>query len=62
MSFYDGKEIKSKYNDFKHLLQKISGDLLEMLKQKIVYSYEYMDSFEEFFEDKLPDRCELFSF
>ena len=62
MSFYDGKEIKSKYNDFKHLLQKIRGDLLEMLKQKIVYSYEYMDSFEEFFEDKLPDRCELFSF
>ena len=62
MSFYDGKEIKSKYNDFKDLTQKFSGDLLELIKQKIVYSYEYMDSFEQFFEDKLPDRCELFSF
>ena len=55
MSFYDGKEIKSKYNDFKDLTQKFSGDLLELIKQKIVY-------FEQFFEDKLPDRCELFSF
>ena len=46
MSFYDGKEIKSKYNDFKDLTQKFSGDLFELIKQKIVYSYEYMDSFE----------------
>ena len=33
-------------NDFKHLSQKFSGDLLELIKQKIVYSYKYMDSFE----------------
>ena len=26
-----------------------------------MYPYEYMDSFEKFFEDKLPDKCELFS-
>ena len=23
--------------------------------------YEYMDSFKKFFEDKLPDRCQIFS-
>ena len=62
MSFYDGKEIKSKYNDFKHLSQKFGGDLLQLIKQERVYSDECMDSFEYFFEDKLPNRCELFSF
>ena len=37
------------------------GDLLELVKQKGVYPYEYMDSFEKFYEDKLPDRYELYS-
>ena len=48
-------------NDFKYLSQKLSGDLLELVKQKGVYPYEYMDNFEKFSEDKLPDRCEFFS-
>ena len=39
-------------NDFKHLTQEFSDDLLELVKQKEVYSHEYMDSFAKFFEDK----------
>ena len=27
-----------------------------------MYPYECMDSFKKFFDDKLPDRCEFFSF
>ena len=49
-------------NDFKYLSEEFSGDLLELVKQKRVYPYEYMNSFEKFSEDKLPDRCEFFSF
>ena len=37
------------------------GDLLELVERKDVYPYEYMDSFEKFYEDKLPYRCELYS-
>ena len=29
---------------------------LELLKQKDAYSYEYMDSFKRFDEEKLPDK------
>ena len=48
-------------NDFKYLSQEFSGELLELVKQEGVFPYEYMDSFEKFFEDKLPNRCRLFS-
>ena len=48
-------------NEFKYLSQEFSGDLLKLVKQKGVYPYEYMDSFESFFEDKLLDRCKFFS-
>ena len=48
-------------NNFKYSSQEFSGDLLELVKQKVVYPYEYMDSFYKFSEDKLPDRCESFS-
>ena len=37
-------------NNFKYLSQEFSGDLLELVKQKGVYPYEYMDSFEKFSE------------
>ena len=47
--------------DFKYLLEEFSGDLLELVKQKGVYLYEYMDSSENFFDEKLPDRYEFFS-
>ena len=49
-------------NDFKYLSQEFRGDLLQLVKQKGVYPKEYMDSFETFSEDKLPDRCEFYSF
>ena len=39
-------------NNFKLLSQELSGDLSELIKHKGVYPYEYMDSFEKFFEDK----------
>ena len=48
-------------NNFKHLSQEFSGDLLELVKQKGVFPYQYMDSFANFFEEKLPGRCEFFS-
>ena len=47
-------------NDFKYLSHEFSCDLLELVKQEEGYSYEYMDSFEKFSEDKVPDRCEFF--
>ena len=47
--------------DFKYLSQEFSGDLLELVKQKGVYPYEYMDSFKKFFEVKLPDRSQFFN-
>ena len=34
---------------------------IKISKQIAVYSYEYMDRFKEFFDKKLPDRCEFFS-
>ena len=46
-------------NDFKYLSQEFSGDLLELVKQKGVYLYYYIDSVAKFFEDKLPDRFEF---
>ena len=49
-------------NYFKYLFsQEFSDDLLKLEKQKGVYLYEYMDSFEKFFEDKLLDKCNFFS-
>ena len=47
--------------DFTYLPQEFSGDLLKLVKQKGVYPYEYMDSFKNFFEDKLFDRSKFFS-
>ena len=48
-------------NDIKYLSQEFSGDLLELAKQKGVYPYEYIDSFEKFSEDRLPDRYEFYN-
>ena len=48
-------------NDFKHLSQEFTGEYLKLVKQKGVYQYEYMDSFKQFFDNTLPERCELFS-
>ena len=48
-------------NDFKHLSEEFSGELLKLIKQKGMYPYQYMDSFKKFFENKLPNRCKFFS-
>ena len=49
-------------NDFRYLSEEFSGDFLELVKQKRVYPYEYMDSFKKFFENKLLDRCDFHNF
>ena len=49
-------------NHFKYLCEELSGEYLELVKQKGVYPYEYMNSFKKFSENKLSDRCKFFSF
>ena len=46
-------------NDFKYFSEEFSGKFLELVKEKGVYPYEYMNSFKKFSEDKLPDKCEF---
>ena len=48
-------------NDFKYLSEEFRGEFLKLVKQKRVYSYEYMNSFKKLSEGKLPDRCKIFS-
>ena len=48
-------------NDFKYLSEEFSGIFLELVKEKGVCPYEYMDSFKIFSEDKLPDKCKFFN-
>ena len=48
-------------NDIKHLSQEFSGNLLELVKQKSVHLYEYIDSFKKFSDKQLPDRFKFFS-
>ena len=47
--------------DIKYLVEEFGSEKLELLKQKGVYPYEYMDSFEKFNEEKLPARKHFFS-
>ena len=48
-------------NDFEYLSEEFSGEFAKLVKQKVVYPYEYMDSFKKFSEDKLLDRSKFFS-
>ena len=48
-------------NDFKYLLQEFTGKQLKLVKQKRVYPYEHMGSFERFSEGKIPNRYEFYS-
>ena len=48
-------------NDCKYLSEEFRGKFLKLVKQKGLYPYEYMDSFKKFSENKLPDRCKIFS-
>ena len=43
-------------NDFKYLTEEFGSKNLELIKQKDAYTYEYMDSFKRFGEEKLPDK------
>ena len=48
-------------HNFKKFSKEFSAKSLKLVKQKFVYPYEYVDSFEKFFEDKLLDKCEFFT-
>ena len=48
-------------DDFQCLYEEFSGDLLELVKEKGVYPYEYMNSFEKFSGNKLPDKSKFFN-
>ena len=48
-------------NDFKYLPKEFNGDLLKLVKEKGMYPYEYMNSFKNFSENKLPDTSKFFS-
>ena len=48
-------------NYFKYLSEEFCGEFLKLVKQKGIYPYKYMDSFEKFSEGKLPDKCNFFS-
>ena len=43
-------------NDIKHIAQEFCRNLLELVKQKGVYPYEYMGSFKKFSDGKIPKR------
>ena len=47
--------------DFTHLSREFSGERLELVKEKRVYSYEYMNSFKKFDECNLPNKDSFFS-
>ena len=49
-------------NDFRYLTQEFNGEQLNLVKQKFLDPYEYINSFEKFSEDKLLDRYECYSF
>ena len=42
-------------NDFKYLSELFSREQINLVKQKGIYPYEYMDSFKRFKEDCLPN-------
>ena len=48
--------------NFKYLVEEFGSENLELLKQKGAYSYEYMNSFEKFNEEKLPARKYFYSY
>ena len=43
-------------DDFKYLTEEFGSTYIELLKQKDAYTYEYMNSFKRFSEEKLPDK------
>ena len=46
---------------FKYLYQEFCGKRLELVKQKGIYPYEYMNSFKKIHEIKLPKKEDFYS-
>ena len=47
---------------FKYLVEEFGSENLELLKQKDAYPYGYMNSFEQFNDEKFPARKYFFKF
>ena len=47
-------------DDFQHLSQEFENNILDLVKQKGFYFYEYMSDFEKF-KDELPNKEKLYS-
>ena len=47
--------------DFKYLSEEFGNEKLKSVKEKGIYPYEYMNSFKNFRENKLPDKDKFFS-
>ena len=43
-------------NDFRYSSEEFNPEQIKLVKQKGVYPYQYMDSFERFSDNKLPDK------
>ena len=47
-------------DSFKQLRQKFDSKVIESVKQKVFYPYEYMSGFEKF-EEELPSKLKFYS-
>ena len=47
-------------DDFKYLSQEFDSDVLDLVKQKGFYPYEYMSDFEKF-KERLPTKKQFYS-
>ena len=48
-------------NDFKYLSQEFDNNILDLVKQKGFYPYEYMNDFEKF-QDEMASKEKFYSF
>ena len=63
MNFSINKLVKNLSDkDCKYLIEEFGSEYLELLKQNGAYSYEYMNSFERFKEEKLPIKKYFYSY
>ena len=57
MNFSLDKLVKNLWDDdFKYFTEEFGSRNLGLLKQKVAYPYEYMNSFERFNEKKIVDQ------
>ena len=65
LQFYNGSldtlASNFKDEDFKHLTSEFGIDKLEILKRKIAYPYEWVNSYEKFKYPSLPERKYFYS-